>query len=232
MTIGRRVRPFRRLRWRRRYAVLVLLPATFTLVSAASADDEQIHLTAAGQAAAKAAVVQRGDFGSATGWVGGMKKPDTSSVDDCPGFNPKQSDLVLIGSAESEWKHVGLQVMSHADVLQTPQMVRLDWQRSVLSPKVLGCLRAAVLKGLPTGVTFVSLRRVPFPAIAPYARMYRAVLDVKTNGTTIRVLGDFVLLARGRTEMELGMIAPYAAATVVEEAEIGLARMLLARAPA
>ncbi|MFL5900569.1 MAG: hypothetical protein ACJ75S_05165, partial [Solirubrobacterales bacterium] len=75
------------------------LAAALVLAGAAVADKEQIHLTAAGQQAARAAVMQRSDLGGASGWTGGSKKPDLSGGTGCANFQPKQSDLVLIGAA-------------------------------------------------------------------------------------------------------------------------------------
>ena len=91
----------------------------------AAADKEKVRLTTAGQAAARAIVLRRTDLGAASGWSGGAKKPDLSQSMDCATYEPKQSDLVLVGAAQSVWKHTGLELESEAQVLQTPGMVRL-----------------------------------------------------------------------------------------------------------
>lgn len=212
--------------------VLVLsaaLAAGLTWTGAAAADKEKVRLTKAGQAAARAVVLRRADLGAATGWSGGAKKPDLSQSMDCAAYEPKQSDLVLVGAAQSVWKHTGLELESEAQVLQTPGMVRLDWQRSVLAPQVLPCMRSAVAKGLRPSQRLVSVQRVSFPRVATYTRAYRALVDVPAATGTVRVLVDMVLVGRGRTEVTLTATAPFVAAPVVRSAEVRLAQLLAGR---
>jgi hypothetical protein len=210
-------------------AFFVLVMAALTLVSTAAADKQKIHLTAAGQAAARAAVLRKADLGGASGWTGGARKPDLSSEVVCANFHVKESDLVLIGAAKTVWKHSGLEIESSAEVLQTARMVRLDWQRTVLSPKLLPCLRSTAKKGAAPGVRLVSLRRIAVPQIATYTAAYRIVMDVKASATTVRVMSDLLLVGRGRTEITLSTMAALAAKSVVWPAEIRLARVLAAR---
>ncbi|MGH3002623.1 MAG: hypothetical protein ACRDM1_08205 [Gaiellaceae bacterium] len=204
--------------------------AALCFASAAAADKERIHLTAAGKTAARAAVLQRADLGGATGWTGRATKPDLSSTPACPGFDPKQSDLVLIGAAETVWKHAGIEFDSEAQVLQTPKMVHLDWQRTVLAPPVATCLRAGLVKQLPASERLVSFKRLAFPRVATYTRAYRALLDVKTASSTVRVMADTAVFGRGRTELTLTTIAQLAAEPAVAAAEVRLARVLVSRA--
>ena len=213
-----------------RWATAVLGAAGVALACAAVAlaDREQIHLTAEGQAAARAAVLTRADLGTASGWSGGMKKPDNTPLT-CPSYAPKQSDLVVNGSAESVWKHAGLELDAHVDVLQTPAMVQLDWQRSVLSSKVMPCLRYQFAKHLPASERLVSFTRLRFPLLAADTRAYRLLIDVASAGTTVRVMTDVVVVGRGRTELTLTTAAPYVAASVVAPAELHLARLLVSR---
>ena len=210
--------------------VVGALVAALSLVGAAVADREQIHLTAAGQKAARAAVMQRADLGGAAGWTGGPKKPDLSAGTGCANFQPKQSDLVLIGAAETVFRHPGVEFDSEAQVLQTPAMVRLDWQRTVLAPQVLPCLRSNLVKHLTASEQLISVGRVPFPAVTGYTRAYRTVLAVKAPSGTAKVFVDVVLIGRGSTEITLTTTAPLAAATAVRAAELRLVRILVARA--
>ena len=156
----------RRICSRHAAALLAALAAALLLAGAAVADKEQIHLTAAGQAAARAAVMHRADLGGGGGWTGGPKKPDLSSGTGCANFKPKQSDLVLIGAAENVFRHPGVEFDSEAQVLETPAMVRLDWQRTVLAPQVMPCLRSNLEKQLTASERLVSVRRIPFPALS------------------------------------------------------------------
>ncbi len=210
-------------------AFLGALAAALLLAGAAVADKEQIHLTAAGQKAARAAVMQRADLGGATGWTGGAKKPDLSAGTGCANFQPKQSDLVLIGAAETVFKHPGVEFDSEAQVLQTADMVRLDWRRTVLAPQVLPCLRSNLKQHLSASERLVSLGRIAFPSIATYTRAYRTTVDVTSASGTTRVFVDLVLLGRGSTEITLTTTAPMAAESAVRGAELRLARILVSR---
>lgn len=210
-------------------AALLAVGLTLAFAGAAAADREQIRLTPAGQAAARAAVLTRADMGTAAGWTGGAKKPSPSSIPPCPGFRPKQSDLVRIGAAKTEWKHAGLAFASEAQVLATPAMVRLDWQRTVLAPQVLPCLRTALPKQTPASTRVVSMGWVSVPRLATYTRALRVMLEVHTATATVPIMVDTLLVGRGRTEITLTTTAPAAAAPTVQAAELRLARLLVAR---
>jgi hypothetical protein len=213
----------------------ILLSATaaaLALASAAGADDPTIRLTTAGNAAARAAVVQEADLGSVSGWTGGAKTPELSGGPPCPGFQPKQSDLVVVGAAETDWKRPGLEFDSEAEVMQTPAMVRLDWQRVVLSPKLLPCMRKTVAENVGSRATVVSVRELPVPRLAPYTKAIELLMDVKGAGRTVRVMSDMLFIGRGRTEITLTTTSLFAARSVVQPAELRLARLLVARARA
>jgi hypothetical protein len=209
-------------------ALLVVICA-LALPAAALADREQVHLTAAGQSAARAAVLTRADLGPTPGWVGGAKKPSPDGMPPCAGFDPRQSDLVRTGAAEAEWKRAGLDFDSEAQVLATPRMVMLDWQRTVLAPQVVSCMRSALEKKVGGSARVASVRWVPFPKIATYTRALRIVLEVSTANGAVPVLIDVVLVGRGRTEVTLTTTAPLAAATPVRAAEVRLATILASR---
>src|SRR2546430_8275484 len=169
-------------------AWVILLAAAavgLLLAGAALADKEQIHLTAAGQKAARAAVLTRADVGTAPGWTSKTRKPDLSGNTNCANFKPKQSDLVLNGVAEVEWSRPGLDLDSEAQVLQAPAMVKLDWQRTVLAPEVEPCLRSIFQKQSTSTATFVSFSRLAFPAVGTYSRAYRALVDYTQGSTTV-----------------------------------------------
>jgi hypothetical protein len=205
------------------------LAASFA--GASVADKEQIHLTKAGQAAARAAVLTKADLGTAPGWTGGAKKPDLSSTPPCPSFRPKQSDLVLNGAAETVFKQPAIQFDSEAQVLQTAHMVKLDWQRTVVAPQIIPCLRVAMAKSTGTSARVVSMHRTAFPHVATYTNAIRILLDVKSSAspTPVKVFVDVVLVGRGRTEITLTTTAPLLASTAVRAAEVRLARVLASR---
>jgi hypothetical protein len=218
-----------------RAALAVALAAVIALPAAAGASTppnrERVHLTRADQAAARVAVLRRSDLGS-PGWAGGSVKPDLSSTLNCPGYTPRQSDLVLTGAAEADFHHTALQLQSVAQVLQTRAMVARDWQRTVVDPRALSCLRHAVTRGLTTGERLVSFRKIAFPRLAAYSTAFRAVVEFRALGKRVQVLADVVLVGRSRTELTLSLAAPAAASASISRAEIRLARLLLNRVQA
>ena len=180
-------------------------------------------------AAARAAVLQRGDLGTAGGWSGGTRKPNLSSGMSCAGYTPKQSDLVLTGAAEAVWHHAGLEVQSVAQVMKTRGMVALDWRRTVTSPKAVSCLRTMLARTLPSGQRLASFSRLSFPRLTPYAEAFRALIDVSAGGQHALVVADVVVVGKSRTELTLSVEAPAAARSGLPAAEARLAKLLLAR---
>jgi hypothetical protein len=207
---------------------------TFALTTAAVAlagngNKEKIRFNAAGQAAARAAVLRKSDLGSGSSWTGGARKPDLSAADTCPNYNPKQSDLVLTGAAATRFSAGTLVFDSEAQVLQSARMVRLDWQRSVLAPGLLPCLRSMAAKSSPVNATVVSIEKLPFPRVATYTAAFRLITDVRSSNGKLRILVDIALFGRRRTEVMLTTSAPYSARVPVKASEIRLARILVGR---
>lgn len=213
-----------------RLQLCVIALALALAPAAAAAEHYHVDLTAAGQADARAAILQRSDLGHGAVWTGGATKPDLSESFPACSYKPKQSDLVLIGAAESDYKTAGLEFDSDVDVLQSAAMVALDWQRTVDAPQVLPCMRAVLAGTAKPPERLVSFERIGFPHIAQYARGYRAIVDVTTSaGATVSVIVDTVLLGRASTEISLTTTAPYADKTVVSAAELRLAEILVSR---
>lgn len=202
--------------------------AALTLAGAALADRQPVRFNAADQAAARAAVLKKTDFAGVAGWKGGATKPDFAP-EPCAGYEPKSSDLLVTGAASSRWTHAsGLAFYTEAWVMETAAMVKLDWRRVVERSGYLACTARAEFANDAT-MKFVSFKRTPFPKLAPLARRYRILVDYVAEGDTVRLMFDVLLLGKGRTELTLGTVAPYAARRTVEAAELRLARMLLAR---
>jgi hypothetical protein len=211
------------------FAVLCVLAVTAGAAFAATGEKEQIDLTKADQAAAKRAVAVRADLGSGS-WIGGFVKPDLSAAPTCANFHPKQSDLVLTGVAETAFENRGFRIQSEAQVLKTHAMVLADWNRTVLAPTAIPCLRTHLIKELGSGVTFVSFRRVIFAPVATMVQAYTLLVDVKTTTGKVRVAIEIVLIGRNRTELTLTSTAPNVAQKVVAQADAQLARAMVARA--
>jgi hypothetical protein len=112
-------------------------------------------------------------------------------------------------------------------------MVELDWQRTVVAPQVLPCLReVAARQAASQNMRLVSARWFSFPRVAPRTAAFRTLLDVTSGTATVRVLVDVVVLGKGRSELTLITTAPAAARPQVQAAEVRLARLLAARAAA
>jgi hypothetical protein len=214
----------------------VSIAAALVVAAAASAsgtDKEPRHYTAADQAVAHAIVLTQGDLGSA--WKGGAKKVDTSAPPTCPNFDPRQSDLVVTGDAESEFSDAaaGVQYDSEAQILQTAHMVQLDWQRSIPQPGLLPCLRSILSKSLPANEKIVSVARVAIPKLATYSAEIRVVVNVHSStAKDVPVMIDELLVGRNRAEITLTTTSPYAERGPVEQSELRIAKLLVARAPA
>ena len=210
--------------------LLVALASALAFSQAAAADRQPVSFNAADQAAARAAVLKKADFAGAAGWTGGMTKPDFTPSP-CGGYEPKSSDLVVTGAAVSRWKHTsGAALVTEAWVLKTSAMVKLDWQRSVTRPGYLTCL---VRKQFAeAGTKIISLKQIPFPNLTPLTRRYRLLVDYTTQARSVRVMFDLILIGKGRTELTLTAVAPYAARAAVEATQLRIARKLVARATA
>jgi hypothetical protein len=210
-------------------ATLLAAVATAGVAFAAGGEKEQIKLNPADQAAARRAVAHRADLGQSV-WTGGATKPDLSAAPTCANFHPKQADLVVTGAAAAAWSYHGLRIETDAQVLRTQAMVAVDWRRTVLAAAAIPCLRTHLLKELGRGVTLVRFRRLLFPPVATESQAYLMLLDVKTNAGKVPVALELVLIGHGRTELTIISTAPNAAQKVVGEADVQLARALVARA--
>lgn len=211
---------------RRLLFVFGALVVALGLCVAAWADNYRFRFTAADQKAARSIVLRRADLGTTSVWTGGAKKPDLSAQPTCPNWHPKESDLVVTGAAESDFTTAGAKVDSEVELLQTAQMVRLDWQRS-LTPAFLPCLRSQFVS---PSAKLVSLRRIPFPKVGTYSAAFRVVTDIVIPGAKRRVLVDVVLAGQGRAEISLATSTAFANRQVVAAAEVRLAQVLRARA--
>jgi hypothetical protein len=194
---------------RRARAVLAAAGAalvTLVAVQAAFAEAPRTSFTVADQAAARAAVLRASDLG--TGWTGTVKKSAVEGPTPCPGWSPRQADLVITGAAESQLSAQGVFVFSSALVYKSTRMIALDWQRTVVGLPVR-CLAGQFTAGAGDQLKIV-------------------VADYQGNATG-RVFVDAVLVGRGRTAASIGLVAPYAQRADADAAEIRLAKIVLAR---
>ena len=214
--------------------VAAVLAAAAVTAGAAFADTgrKQIKLTAADQAAARAALVRRSDLPGAP-WLGGRLEPDLSQTPTCRDYRPKQSDLVLTGIAESSFtrRDGRWYVYSGVQMVRTARMLRLDWQRVVVAPRAIRCHRRDIAKRISRNGRLVSFGRIPFPRLTRYAVEYRAVVYVPAGNTDAgRWLVDAVLVGTGRAEMGLDVLARIDARVATTKLERRLARTMVSRA--
>ena len=209
-------------------AVASILPQAW-----AGSGGEAIELNVADKAAARAAIIRRADLGSKR-WTGGPIKPDLTAPQTCRNYRPKQSDLVLTGVAESNFRQSLLRsIDSEVKILRTARMVSIDWRREQLSPGVLSCQRRLLRNSFGPTARVTSFARVPFPHIAPYVAEYRAVVEsALSKGERPRFVVDLVLVSRRRSELSLVSLAPFEARKQVAADERRLIRLMLTRAKA
>jgi hypothetical protein len=208
---------------------VVTILVALAVTGSALADAPSVKLTSADQARAKAALLRRSDLGM--GWAGGQTKPDPLTPPDCPGFSPKESDLVVTGHADAVFKfgQLGVELDQDVQVLATESAVETDFARTI-SPGLGRCL-AYQLKQL-AGVSGVTVTKVAFPQVGSVSAAYRATLSIKTARGVARLVSDYVFFAQGRMEYEFTVIAPASTRDQLTRFETGLAQILLRRAGA
>ena len=222
MALGRRGAPAA-------FAVLALACAVPSAL--AGSGGETIAFKPADQAAARAAIIRRPDLRSKR-WTGGLIKPDLTPPQTCRNYKPKQSDLILTGAAESNFRQGPLRwIDSEVKVLRTARMVTVDWRREQLAPGALSCQRRLLRASFGPGASVASFARVPFPHIAPHVVEYRAVVGLAASQREkARFVVDLVLVSRRRSELSLVTLAPFAQRSEVAADQRRLIRIMLSRA--
>ena len=220
-------------RTRTGWAIIVasVLALASSAALASGGGPEKIRYTAADQAAARAVVARSSDLQPAGAWRGGAKKVTKADLAplSCPGFHPKVSDLVITGAAGSAWTNGPNSLESLAVVLRTADMVRSDWKRSVLTPGAVACAASSLGTAAGANVKVVSFGKVSFPRVAQHQVAYRFDLALTSQGVTIPVVVETVLLGTNRTELTLTSGGPRATAPPASYLA-HVARLLLARA--
>lgn len=107
-------------------------------------------------------------------------------------------------------------------------MVQLDWQRTVIAPQVLPCLRQSLQKHLGPNLKLVSLRRVDFPHVTKFADEFRTIVAAKTNAGSVRV-EILVVFGQGQSVISLTVSGHAAVKAYLRKAAARLARVLAGR---
>jgi hypothetical protein len=202
---------------------LLLIPAA---ALAGKADSPAFKLDAGDQAWAQQALLRLTDFGF--GWRGGMIKSTKPTGPACPGFDPKETDLVVTGHANANFENarVGVQISLDSQVLDTTDGVRADFARTI-KPPLPACL-AYQLKQDPH-VTAATVQPLDFPKVGSISAAYRATITIKTGPKPVKFLSDFLFVANGRLEYSLNVIAPLRYRPQLVPFEADMARMLVKR---
>jgi hypothetical protein len=212
----------------RALAAAMVAALVCTAAAAAGGDAYTVRMTPDGQAAARAALLTKGDLGG--GWEGGPSKPQLSTGLHCRTYHPKLSDLVIVGAASAQYRQPGLLMHSDVQVFRTERMVALDWRRTAAATRFLACLRATAKKSATAAkLRFVSFRKLRVPAIGTETTAYRTIFDAQAPQGAIRMAVDIIAFTHGRTELMLVTTMALASAPTLVENEIVLARTLAGR---
>jgi hypothetical protein len=208
--------------------VAVLAAALVSTAIAGAEENYQFEYNAADQTAARAVALRRPDL--ALGWKGGFKKVRKSDLAPltCRNYHPKVSDLVITGAADAVWQNAGTgsYAESSVNVLQTADMVRLDWQRSMAPAAARDCLASDLAKNLDPSQKLTSFKKVGFPRTASYRVAFEGTVVENHVPVTIYLVG----VGRNRTELSLFLVGPKGVLTKTDAADI--ARRLISRAQA
>jgi hypothetical protein len=211
--------------------LMAVIASALTLSQVAAAAQMPVKFNAADQAVARAVVLKRADVGSVAGWKGGISKNDFSQSA-CGGYEPKRSDLLVTGATASEWRHPsGVSFMSEVWVLKTSAMVSLDWQRTVGHTGYMACVAKQAFPTKP-GTRMISYKQTAFPKFGTFSTRHRLLVEYSDRETTVKMMFDLVLIAKGRTEISLVAVGSYADRQALDAAEARMARALVNRATA
>jgi hypothetical protein len=198
---------------------------------AALADNPTVKINTADQAKADASLVTLKDFG--VGWTGGPKTPSKLAAPSCPGFNPKESDLVITGHAEARFTYSrgGVIFDQDSQVLVTSAAVKTDFSRTI-RPKLADCLAYQLKSSSKGSVLSVSVHKLALPAVGAISAAYRATLMIKTATGTAKIVSDFVFFGQGRYEFSINVVAPASEGGQLVPFETAMAKILVKRVPA
>jgi hypothetical protein len=202
--------------------------------SAALADNPTVKINPADQAKADASLLRLKDF-AGVGWTGGPKTPTKLTAPGCPGFNPKESDLVVTGHAEAKFIYTSTsgKVIFDQDsqVLASADAVKTDFARSI-QPKLADCLAYPWKSTKTAKVVSVAVRQLGLPRIGNISAAYRVTVVIKTStGLTERIVSDSLFFGQGRFEFAINVLAPASAGDQLVPFETMMARVLVKRAP-
>jgi hypothetical protein len=206
--------------------VLLALACT----GAALADNPTVKINTADQAKADASLLRLKDFG--VGWTGGSTTRSKLTSPGCPGFNPKESDLVVTGHADARFtnKSGGVVFGQDSQVLESADAVKTDFARTI-QPKLADCLAYQLKSSGKGSVLSVSVRTLALPPIGTISAAYRATVLLKVQNQTVKYVSDYVFFGQGRYEFSVFVQAPAVLGSQLVPFETMMAQILVKRAP-
>ena len=78
----------------------------------------------------------------------------------------------------------------------------------------------------------ISYKQTTFPKLGTFSTRHRLLVEYSDRETTVKMMFDLVLIAKGRTEISLVAVASYADRQALDAAEARMARALVNRATA
>jgi hypothetical protein len=206
---------------------VALIAVAFGLFAPASGAVTR-HFTTAGNTLARHALLRFADLGK--GWAG---TPPGRSVPQlgCPAFNPAVRRAIEIGDAASptfRQSRSGPFVTQDAYAFATGAQQAAVW-KALVRPRLLRCVAASLAHGGGQGVRFTvtGKRLLHLPALPLAAAAYRVNGTANTQGQSVDVFLDMLVLGSGRTITAISISS--FEEPVTQKLELRLARAVATR---
>lgn len=212
-------------------SLLTSVVLALVAAAAAAADNPTVRIQHADQMRAERALLSLKDFG--VGWTGGKRKASKLTAPSCPGFDPKESDLIVTGHAEARFTYSKGSVVFEQDnqVLESEKAVQTDFSR-VIRPQLKDCLAYELKKSGRGRVVSVDVRELPFPRMGTVSAAYRGTMVLNIGGHKVTFVSDFIFVGQGRLEYSLNVVAPAVLGGELVSFEQSLAQKLVEKAGA
>jgi hypothetical protein len=186
---------------------LALLACAAAHAAANDPNDPRVKTTAAGQAAAEAAVLRSSDLGGAWAQVV-VATPYTIKVPVCATHETNYSALTLSGHAETEFS-LSSEITVDADVEVYASSGQVDTLfHKMLQPNLDGCLRYDLFKSVGREGTIGAVARLPLLRAGSHTAAYRITVLYPVKGKTVPVDSDYLFVANHATAFFVSVIAP------------------------
>jgi hypothetical protein len=178
--------------------LLSLAPVTYGAIAA--------HITPAGTALARAALLRKADVGS--GWSSAPPPRQIPPLT-CPQFSPIISGVRQVGGAASPTFRASARgpfVAQDAYAYATASQQTTVW-RAIVRPALGRCVANSLATGGGQGVTFAvtATRPLRLPGLPVRAAGYRVTGTASTTGQSLEVFLDMVVLGAGRAITTIGL---------------------------